>query len=36
MNNVINKFWLAGNTFMHDNLNFFIVLVDLLLNIKKE
>ena len=40
MNNVINKFVLAGDKFMLEmhlrNLNLFIVLVDLLLDIKKE
>ena len=40
MNNVINKFLLAGDKFMPemhlDNLNLFIVIVDLLLDIKKE
>ena len=37
MNKVINKFLLAGDKFMpEDNLNLFIALVDLLLDIKKE
>ena len=40
MNNVINKFLLAGDKFMPEmqlrNLNLFIVLKDLLLDIKKE
>ena len=41
MNNVINKFLLAGDKFMSemhfsDNLNVFIVLEDLLLDIKEE
>ena len=35
MNNVINKFLLAGDTFM-PQINLFIVLVVLLLDIKKE
>ena len=42
MNNIINKFLLAADKFMpemhpqFDNLNLFIVLVDLLVDIKKE
>ena len=40
MNNVINKYLLAGDKFMPEmhlnNLDLFIALVDLLLDIKKE
>ena len=40
MNKVINKFLLAGDKFMPkmhlDNINLFIALMDLLLDIKKE
>ena len=40
INNVINKFLLAGDKFMPEmhlrNLNLFIALLDLLLGIKKE
>ena len=40
MNNVINKFLLVGDKFMSEmhlrQLNLFIVLVDLLLDMKKE